>query len=176
MCVICWPASSQRSSVQLTPSSKSSSGPGKQPSWVSQTSAPSQNTPFEQSAWLGRCSMVSVNSLQVSNVQSMPSDNERGIPGWHPCCASHTSTPLQKRSSSHAALMGVCSMESVSSLHRSAVQSIPSSRAGARPIWHPVATLHRSSPLQKRPSSQAASLGVCSMVSKASLQVSTVQA
>jgi hypothetical protein len=56
-----------------------------------------------------------------------------GVPAWQPVEGLHTSWPLQKSPSLHAALFAVCVHESVASLQASVVQETESPQLGAVP-------------------------------------------
>src|SRR5712691_11873134 len=99
-----------------------------------------------------------------------------GVPGRQPPVGSQVSTPLQNCPSSHAALLGVWSQESVCSLQESRVQAMPSSQLGGVAGTQAVHGSQVSTPLQYSPSSHAELLGVWSQESVCSLQESRVQA
>src|SRR5438093_381892 len=122
--------------------------PGRQPPVGSQVSTPLQYSPSSHAALLGVWSQESVCSLQESKVQAMPSSQLGGVPGRQPAVGSQVSTPLQYSPSSHAALLGVWSQESVCSLQESKVQAMPSSQLGGAPGTQPTVGLHVSTPLQ----------------------------
>jgi hypothetical protein len=92
-----------------------------------------------------------------------------------PTVGSQCSAPLQKTPSWHAASLAVNTQAPTRSSHASAVQDLASSHTTAEPATHPTPLMHDSAPLQKEPSSQAASFGTCAHASDASSHASSVQ-
>jgi hypothetical protein len=113
--------------------------------------------------------------LQASTVQATPSEQSTVVPGWQSSTESQVSTPLQKAPSSQRVSSAVCTHWSAASSQVSTVQATPSEQSTDVPGWQSSAGSQVSTPLQKAPSLQSASLGVWTHWSAASSQVSTVQ-
>jgi hypothetical protein len=169
-------ASSHASVVQASLSVSTGAAPARQPRTASHVSAPSQNTPLPQAASLVVWVMRSFASSHASAVQATPSVSAGGAPGRQPCTRSHVSAPLQNCASSQRAGTGVWITVSVSSSQVSAVQATPSSSTGGVPARQPRAPSQVSTPLQKRPSSQARSSRVWTAAPVTGSHRSSVQA
>src|SRR5689334_14047950 len=95
-------ASLHRSTEHLYASAAQETGlPSRQPAVGSQTSVPLQTMPSSQRAFRAVWMHLSRPWLHESSVQAMPSSHEGGVPARQPSAASQTSSPLQKRPSSH---------------------------------------------------------------------------
>ena len=95
-------------------------------------------------------------------------------PATQPAVASQRSPPSQKRPLSQLASFSTRTQESVASSQESSVQATASAQSGAAPSMQPARGSQVSTPLQKAPSSQAASLAGCRQESVASSQESIV--
>ena len=147
------------SSVQPTASSQSGAVPAWQLPSGPIVSAPLQNIPSSQSAWLGVCRTRLSTSSQLSIVQLIPSSKTSGIPypdSSQSNVISHFSAPLQKFPSSQYASFGIFIQVLFSSSQLSSVQKIGSPQSGAVPARQSNSISHVSTPLQKSPSSQFA--------------------
>jgi hypothetical protein len=162
-------------SLQVSVAGSQGGVPGWQSFTASQVSAPLQKSPSSQSRSSGALSHWSVFSLQRSVVQSTPSSQSTGVPGWQSFTASQVSTPSQNSPLLQAASSGVLSQESVPSLQASTVHPTPSSQSTGVPGWQSSWASQVSAPSQNRPLSQTASSGVLLHVSEGSSQASAVQ-
>jgi hypothetical protein len=111
--------------------------------------------------------IASAASSQASSVQATPSSATGAVPAWQSRVALQVSAPSQNRPLSQLASLVAWTMMSDASSQASSVQPMPSLTAGAMPGWQSRAASQVSTPSQKRPSSQCASLGVWTRASEA---------